>query len=73
MNKIQHKHDMMNYFQLYLHKLKRMMDDLRLNFAPINEAREIYPWMLNFVNDHYNQEERMEFFYYILASSRQIV
>ncbi len=36
------------YCQLYLHKLKRLFDDLRTNFRPIAEEREIYPWMLNF-------------------------
>jgi len=39
------------YFQLYLHKLKRLIDDLRKNYQPIKEDQEIYPWMINFVDE----------------------
>lgn len=39
------------YLQLYLHKLKRLLDDLRINFKPITESRRIYPWMLNFADE----------------------
>jgi hypothetical protein len=39
------------YFQLYLHKLKRLFNDLRTQFRPIKEEREIYPWMLNFASE----------------------
>lgn len=39
------------YFHLYIHKLKRLMDDLRVNYQPINEAQRIYPWLLNFTDE----------------------
>jgi len=39
------------YLQLYLNKLKRLIENLRTNYLPIKEDQEIYPWMLNFVNE----------------------
>jgi len=39
------------YFQLYLLKLKRLLEDLRTNFKSIKEDREIYPWMINFSSE----------------------
>jgi uncharacterized RDD family membrane protein YckC len=39
------------YFQLYLHKLKRLLDKLRSKYQPLAEDEKIYPWMLNFVSE----------------------
>lgn len=34
------------YFQLYLHRLKGLINDLRTNYAEIQRGR-LYPWMIN--------------------------
>ncbi|MFQ5633011.1 MAG: pentapeptide repeat-containing protein, partial [bacterium] len=39
------------YLQIYLSKLNRLFVDLRGNYRQINEAQQIYPWMLNFANE----------------------
>lgn len=39
------------YFQLYLHKLKRLLDTLRTKYQPVAEDERIYPWMLNFAGE----------------------
>ncbi len=38
------------YFQLYLHRLKGLIVDLRTNYASI-EKRRLYPWMINIAED----------------------
>jgi hypothetical protein len=38
------------YFQLYLYRLKGLIDDLRTNYASI-EKRRLYPWMINIAED----------------------
>lgn len=38
------------YFQLYLHRLKGLINDLRTNYASI-EKRRLYPWMVNIAED----------------------
>jgi hypothetical protein len=38
------------YFQLYLHKIKGLIGDLRANYAPA-EKRRLYPWILNIADD----------------------
>ena len=38
------------YFQIYLNKLKRLTDDLSLNYAPVGQGR-LYPWLLNFADE----------------------
>ena len=38
------------YFQLYLQRLKGLIDDLRTNYAEI-EKRRLYPWMINISED----------------------
>jgi uncharacterized protein YjbI with pentapeptide repeats len=38
------------YFQLYLHRLKGLIVDLRTNYAPI-EKRRLYPWIINIAED----------------------
>jgi hypothetical protein len=38
------------YFQLYLHRLKGLVDDLRNNYVPI-EKKRLYPWMVNIAED----------------------
>ncbi len=39
------------YFQLYLNKLKRLRDELRSDYQPVQESQKIYPWMLNFFDE----------------------
>lgn len=38
------------YFQLYLHRLKALINDLRTNYAP-TKKRRLYPWMINIAED----------------------
>ncbi len=38
------------YFQLYLHRLKCLVDDLRTNYTSIGKGR-LYPWMINIAED----------------------
>ena len=38
------------YFQLYLHRIKGLVTDLRDNYLPI-EKRRLYPWMINIAED----------------------
>ncbi len=37
------------YFQLYLNKLKRLVDKLKSDYAP--EEMRVYPWMINFADE----------------------
>ena len=38
------------YFQLYLHRLKGLIEDLRTHYAPIGKRR-LYPWMINIAEE----------------------
>ncbi|MCZ6702296.1 MAG: hypothetical protein O6940_04560 [Ignavibacteria bacterium] len=38
------------YLQLYMHRLKGLITDLRTNYPPV-EKRRLYPWMLNIAED----------------------
>ena len=38
------------YLQLYLHRLRQLITDLRSNYAPIKKGR-LYPWVINFAED----------------------
>lgn len=38
------------YFQLYLHRLRGLIDDLRNNYLSI-EKKRLYPWMINISED----------------------
>ena len=38
------------YLQLYIHRLKGLIDDLRINYPSV-EKRRLYPWMLNIAED----------------------
>jgi uncharacterized protein YjbI with pentapeptide repeats len=38
------------YFQLYLHRIKGLINDLRVNYAP-TEKRRLYPWLINIAED----------------------
>ena len=38
------------YFQLYLYRLRSLISDLRIGYAPV-EKRRLYPWMLNIAEE----------------------
>lgn len=38
------------YFQLYLHRLRTLIDDLRTNYG-LTEKGRLYPWMINIAED----------------------